>query len=72
MVQWVIRVVLSALLNKTFLSLCFLGITQEEIDETRLQTEKLMLTDLKKVAKDRKALEKKDENGVTPVGFRIN
>ncbi|XP_041376954.1 protein phosphatase 1 regulatory subunit 16A-like isoform X2 [Gigantopelta aegis] len=43
------------------------GITQEEIDETRLQIEKLMLNDLKKVAKDRKALEKKDENGVTPL-----
>lgn len=43
------------------------GITQEEIDEKRLETEKKMLEDLKLRAKEGKSLETKDKNRATPL-----
>ncbi|XP_046544171.1 protein phosphatase 1 regulatory subunit 16A-like isoform X2 [Haliotis rubra] len=41
------------------------GITQEQVDETRLATEKRMLEDLKAVGTERRVLEHRLEDGVT-------
>ncbi|XP_071092312.1 protein phosphatase 1 regulatory subunit 16A-like isoform X1 [Haliotis cracherodii] len=43
------------------------GITQEQIDETRLATEKRMLDDLKAAGNERRALEHRLDDGVTPL-----
>ena len=47
--------------------LVFSGITQEEIDETRLIPEKQMLNDLQKIANRRGDLEFPTPEGATPV-----
>ncbi|XP_060576435.1 protein phosphatase 1 regulatory subunit 16A-like isoform X2 [Ruditapes philippinarum] len=43
------------------------GVTQEEIDDKRLETERLMLADLKKLAADKGNLEYRDKNWATPL-----
>ncbi|XP_067651216.1 protein phosphatase 1 regulatory subunit 16A-like isoform X2 [Haliotis asinina] len=43
------------------------GITQEQVDETRLATEKKMLEDLKAAGTERRVLENRLEDGVTPL-----
>ncbi|KAL4234964.1 hypothetical protein ACF0H5_006605 [Mactra antiquata] len=43
------------------------GVTQEEIDDKRLETEKKMLTDLKKLAAEKGNLEYRDKNWATPL-----
>ncbi|XP_013393458.1 protein phosphatase 1 regulatory inhibitor subunit 16B isoform X2 [Lingula anatina] len=43
------------------------GITQEMIDDTRMDTEKMMLRDIKQLAEEKKDLEFVDENGATPL-----
>lgn len=43
------------------------GITQEEIDEKRLETERVMLKDLKRIAAEHASLEFRDKNRATPL-----
>ena len=43
------------------------GVTQEEIDDKRLETERRMLADLKRLAGDKGNLEYRDKNWATPV-----
>ncbi|KAH3772740.1 hypothetical protein DPMN_174085, partial [Dreissena polymorpha] len=43
------------------------GITQEEIDEKRLETERKMLKDLKRIAAEKGNLEYRDKNWATPL-----
>lgn len=45
------------------------GITQEEIDDKRIETEKQMLEDLKKWVADGRDIDRdfRDANGATPV-----
>lgn len=45
----------------------FTGVTQEEIDDKRLEMEKHMLADLKKIAAEKGNLEYRDKNWATPV-----
>lgn len=45
------------------------GITQEEIDDRRLETERYMLEDLKKIAAAGGNLEFRDKNRATPVSY---
>ena len=47
----------------------FLGVTQEEIDDKRVETEKQMLDDLKRWAAEGRDIDRdyKDINGATPV-----
>ena len=55
------------LIELTIYCCCIPGITQEEIDDKRLETERKMLEDLKKVAQAGGNLEFRDKNRATPV-----
>ena len=52
-------------LNKSFFS----GVTQEEIDDKRIETEKQMLEDLQKCVAEGRDIDRefRDQNGATPV-----
>ena len=47
------------------------GVTQELIDDTRLSTERQMLSDLEYVAQSSEDLEMRDRNGATPVSLTL-
>ena len=49
----------------------FAGVTQEEIDDKRVETEKHMLDDLKKWVAEGRDLDRdfRDASGATPVGI---